>query len=235
MFDSHRKSMIGRRASHAAVLYAIFGTALLSAADLSSYRGFQLGANLAATAKQAGMTPSDARLIHQRPAVIQELEWRPRPSYQADGKAADPLRDGLLRFYNGELFQIVATYDRQRVEGMREADMVEAISVTYGTATKPSAEIAYHSNYGEVAAVIARWENPEYSCNLVRTGDQASFAMVLSLKRLDALAQAALVEAGRLDVLEAPQRAIDLQKKQEADSRLLLDKARSANVPNFRP
>jgi hypothetical protein len=27
----------------------------------------------------------------------------------------------------------------------------------------PPVEIAYHSNYGEVVSVLARWENSEYS------------------------------------------------------------------------
>lgn len=227
--------MTGSRASKMVVLCTTLGTSLLYAADFSHYRGFRFGTTVAAAAKRAGTNPSEAKLIHQRPALIQELEWRPPFVYAVGGATADPVREGLLRFYNGQLFQIVTTYDRQRVEGMTEANMVEALSKTYGTATKPAVEIAYRSNYGESAPVLAQWENADYSYSLVRTGDQASFALILSLKRLDVLARAAIVEAGRLDVVEAPQRAIDLEKKQAADSRLVLDKARSANMPNFRP
>ena len=225
--------MIRPGAFRAAILYAILWTSLLGATDFSNYRGFQFGTNLALAAKQAGMNPSAVRLVHRRPALIQELDWRPGSPYKADANKVDPVREGLLRFYNGELFQIVSTYDRQKVEGMTETDMVAAISLTYGAATKPKVEIAYHSNYGEAAPVIARWENSEYSISLVRSGDQASFALILSLRRLDGLAQAAIVEAVRLDVLEAPQRAIDLKTRQEADRRLVLDRARSANMPNF--
>jgi hypothetical protein len=219
----------------AATLCALVATPLLCGADLSNYRGFQLGSNLAAVAQQAEMKPTDARLVHQRPAAIQELDWRRGYASQDDPNRTDPVREVLLRFYNGDLFQIVATYDRQMVEGMSETDMVDAISLTYGTATRPAAEIAYHSNYGEAVHVIARWENPECSYNLVRTGDRASFALILSLKRLDDLAQPAIIEAARLEVLEAPQRAIDLQKKKDAEGRLALDQARSVNIPNFRP
>ena len=185
--------MIRLCAFQAAILCAVGWTSLLCAADFSNYRGFQFGTDIATVAKQAAVKPSDARLVHQRPAVIQELDWRPRFRRQADVAKTDPVRDGLLRFYDGQLFQIVITYDRQKVEGMTEVDMVEAISLTYGAADKPAVEIAYHSNYGEVASVIARWENSEYSYSLVQTGDQTSFALILSLKRLDALAQAAPV------------------------------------------
>ena len=227
--------MITARVPMIGILSAILGTSLLCAGDFSNYRGFQFGMNLSVAAKQAGVKPSDARLVHQRPALIQELEWQPRTPFQAVSMKADPVQEGLLRFYNGELFQIVITYDRYKVEGMTAEDMVEAISLTYGAAARPTAEIAYYSNYGEVAPVLARWEDSQYSYNLVRTGDRSSFAMVLHWKRLEALAQAAIAEAARLDAVEAPQRAIDLEKKQEAEGRLVLDKARSANMPNFRP
>jgi hypothetical protein len=114
-------------------------------------------------------------------------------------------------------------------------DMIEAISLTYGTATRPTAEIQYHSNYGETAAVLARWEDPEYSYNLVQTGNRSSFALVLYSKSADALAQAASVQAVQMEAQEAPQREIEKQKKRLDDERLVLDKARSTNKPNFRP
>ena len=218
-----------------AVLCALSWTPLGSAADFAIYRGFQLGGSLATAAKQAETRISEAKTIHQRPALIQELEWRPPYTYASPSRATDPVRDVLLRFYNGDLFQMVVTYNRQDVEGLTEADMVNSISAIYGVATKPKVEIPYRSNYGEAAPVLARWEDPEYSYNLVRTGDGASFVLLLGAKRLDALAQAAMREAIRLDTLEAPQRAIEQERDQEAQNRLLLEKARTVNLPNFRP
>ena len=38
----------------------------------------------------------------------------------------ESVRHSLLRFYNGELFQIVTTYDGDGVEGLTELDKVEA-------------------------------------------------------------------------------------------------------------
>jgi hypothetical protein len=208
---------------------------MLYAADFSSYRGFKFGMMLPAAAKAAGINPSEARLVHQRPAVIQELDWLPHSSLLVEPIQNDTVKDGLLSFYNGELFQIIVSYDRYKVEGMTPDDMVDAISLAYGAATRPKTQIAYHSNYAEVADVIGRWEDSEYSYNLVQTGNRASFAMIMSSKRLGALALAANLEAMRLDTLEAPQRALDLQKKLEADGQSELDKARATNKPNFRP
>ena len=210
-------------------------TGSLSAADFAAYRGFQFGSTVATAVTQAAGKPSDVKMIHQRPALIQELEWRPGYRYSTGGSKLDPVRECLLRFYNGELFQIVTTYDRQKVEGMSEADLIQALSTNYGPATRPVEEVTLHSHYGEAAPVIARWENADYAYSLVRTGDQSGFAIVMSSKRLETPARASIAEALRLDVLESPQRATALQTKQDRDNRMVLDKARSVNLPNFRP
>src|SRR5260370_2241535 len=118
------------------------------------------------------------------------MDWHPGSSVLPDPAKADPVKEALLCFFNGELFRIVITYDRYKIEGMTADDMVEAISLTYGAATRPETEIAYHSNYGEAARVLARWEDAEYSYNLIRTGARSSFAMVLYSQQLDASAQA---------------------------------------------
>jgi hypothetical protein len=220
-------------AAAVALLCGLAVTSTLSAADLSTYRGLKLGMSLAAASKLAGTRPTDARIVQKRPTVIQEMNWELRPT-QANPKP-DPVKDGLLSFYNGELFRIIVTYDRYKIEGMSADDMVQAISTTYGPATKPTAEVAYHSNYAEVAAVLARWEDSDYSYDLVRTGDRSSYALILYSKRLEASALASIVEAARLDAAEAPQRELDKQKKRDDDDRLALDKARAVNKPNFRP
>lgn len=217
------------------ILMALLGSSMLFATDFSSYRGLKFGMKLPVAAERAGRADSDARVVHQRPALIQELRWRALSTSLATPAKADPVQDGSLYFYNGQLFRIVVNYDRYRIEGMTSQDMLEAISVTYGIATQPGGEIPFHSNYGEMAAVIARWEDADYSWNLVRTGDQTSFAMVLYSKRLDLLAEAASVEAVRLDAVEAPQRELDAVKKKLEAEHAAVEKARLANKPNFQP
>lgn len=227
--------MIRGAISATAVLLALIGASPLRAADFSSYRGLQFGMDMTAAAKQAGTKPTEPKLVHQRPATIQEMEWQPRPPSLADPVQTDPVKEALLCFLDGHLYRIVVTYDRYKIQGMTADDMIEAISLTYGTATKPTAEIPYHSNYSEVAVVVARWQDSDYSYDLVRTGDRSSFAMVLYSKQLDALAQTAIREAVRLDAQEAPQRELEKQKKRAEEERLVLEKARSANKEGFRP
>jgi hypothetical protein len=205
--------------------------------DLSRYREFQLGMNLLAVAKQAHVEPSEARVIHQRPAVIQELEWRPQGSL-ASSLQADPVSEVLFSFYNGELFRMVVNYDRHRTEGLTDEDMVEAISAKYGTATRPETKIILFSSfqvYNDSEKVIARWEDSRYSFNLFRSSYQPTFGMLVFSKQLDEPARAAIVEAIRLDEQEAPQREIEAQKKQDEENRAAQEKARLANKVGFRP
>ena len=229
-----------RRAKTKSALLAIvlLGAALdaptVHAADFSTYRGMQFGMSLSSASKQAGTSPSEARTVYQRPALIQETDYR-YGSLSAAFTQADPLRDAECWFFNGELFRIVVTYDPMKTEGMSAEDMIEGISAIYGSATKPSIEIAYHSIYGEMAPVLARWEDTQYAYNLVRSGDQSSFTLILYSKRPDELAQKAIKEATQLDVLEAPQREVEQQRKREDEQRLTLEKARSTNKANFRP
>lgn len=210
--------------------------ASIEAQDLSRYRAFQFGMGLPAVAKLADMKSSEAKAIHQRPALIQEMKWHPELSLSSSPQA-DPVRSIMFSFYNGELFRMVVSYDRYKTEGLTTKDVVEAISTEYGTATEPAAEITFSSShvYNDSEVVIARWEDSQYSFNLFRSSYQPTFGMVAFSKRLDALARAAIVEAIRLDEQEAPQREIERQKKADDENHAAQQKARVANKPNFRP
>jgi hypothetical protein len=217
---------------------SILGTVLASpvayAADLSSYREFQFGMNLPVVAKLVSMNSSEARVIHQRPALIQELDWRPG-RYPGSAPDTGAVKDIVFSFCNGELFRMIVNYDRYKTEGLTAEDIVAAISEKYGTATRPDAEMVFPSISNETVKVIARWENPQYSFNLVRSSYQPIFGMVLYSKPLDELAQTAVAEALRLDEQEAPQREADRQRKLEEELRVKQENARVVNKAGFRP
>src|SRR5947208_9786156 len=219
------------------LLQAQVSAPLTYSQDLSRYREFQFGTNLLAVAKQADMKPSEAKVIHQRPAVIQELEWRLQRS-RGSSPEADPVKEVLFSFYNGELFRMLVTYDQYRTQGLTDEDMVEAISALYGTATRPAATIILFSSfhvYNDSEKVMARWEDSQYSFNLFRSSYQPSFGMLVFSKRIDTLAQAALGELIRLDEQDAPQREMERQRKQEEENSAAQEKARPVNKANFRP
>jgi hypothetical protein len=204
--------------------------------DLSRYRKFQLGMSLPAVAKQAGMEPSQATIVHRWPALIQELDWWVLPSLDSSSKA-DPVNEVLFTFYNGELFRIVVGYDSYKTEGLTDEDVVEAISAKYGTPAPSIGKnlLVSSSVFDSVSGiVIARWKTSQCSISLLRSPDNPSFDMLLSWNRVDALARTVIAEAVRRDEQEAPQRALDLQKKQDEENRATQAKARLANKAAFR-
>ncbi len=219
----------------ASLSWAVLASPLLRAGDLSGYRSFQFGADLPTIAGQARMNPSEAKVIHRRPALIQELEWHPQPL--GPSTQAEAVKEVVFSFYNDQLYRISVNYDRYKTEGLTAEDLIEAISATRGTATRAAAEIILPSIYGdnEVLEVLARWQDAEYAFNLVRFSHQTSFTLVALSKRLDTLARAAVIEAVRLDEREAPQREIESQRKQDEENRAQQEKARLANKPSFRP
>lgn len=215
-------------------LCAALAVPLVRGGDLSGYRSFPFGMNLADVEKQAGIQPSEVRTIHRRPAVIQDVEWRPR-HFPGPAPESDPVKDVQFSFYNDKLFRMVVNYDRYRTDGLTTDDMIEAISATYGPGARPSAEVLFPSAFSENVKVISRWEDAKYSFNLVRSPFQPSFALVAFSKELDAQAEAAIIESERLEAQDAPAREAEILRKQSEVSRLQQEKARLANKPGFRP
>jgi hypothetical protein len=220
------------RKSLLSLALVLFLTPLLSAQDLSSYRKFSLGTSLAALSKQVGQDLHHASLIHQTPAVIQELMyWPVESSYVAS--RTEPVSQILFSFYNGELYRIVVTYDQAAIEGLTEEDMVQAVSARYGTGTRMYPEIDFpsHDQYAPPEKVIARWEDSQNSISLFRTSMRNSFGLAILSRRLDALAEAAIAQSVKLEKEQAPQKELDRQQKEVAD----LDIARQKNRKSFRP
>jgi hypothetical protein len=229
--------MISTRNLVVSITLTLLSMSLIHAQDLSSYRAFQLGTNLPAVASQAGMKASEARVVYQRPAVIQELEWRTQSLYGSSTQT-DPVKGIVFSFYNDELYRIVVNYDPDRTEGLTDKDLIDSISEKYGKPTTPVAKIISSSSaqvYSSSEKVIARWEDSQCSYNLFRSSYGSVPGLLVFSKRLDALAQAGIVQAIRLNELEAPQREIDRQKKQAEEKNAAGRKARTANVVNFRP
>ena len=202
--------------------------------DLSAYRKFEFGSDLQTVAKLAGTSPAHATVLHRRPALIEELEWRP----QALGWSSktEAVQQVAFSFYNGELFRIVATYDRYETEGLTSNDMIEAISAIYGMAAKPTVVDKVSGEFaGDKEEILAQWQDPLYRFDLVRFSYGTSFKLIGVMKKLEAPAQAANLEAKRLDDQEAPQREAARAASDAQSAGAKLEKARLANKPKFRP
>jgi hypothetical protein len=204
------------------------------AEDLSKYREFQFGADLPTVAKLTGASPSQAKLIHSRPALIQELEWRPQSL--GPSPKAESAEGVVFSFYNGTLFRIAVKYDRYATEGLTIEDFVGAISGMYGPATKlPAQAKPVKESYGDQEETVARWEDPRYRFDLLRFSYGPSYRLIGTLKSLEGPVQTANVEAKRLDNLEAPQRDAARAAAEQDAKAAILEKARLVNKPKFRP
>jgi hypothetical protein len=213
----------------------------VSAQDLSRYREFQFGMSLAAVAQQAGVSLAAARVVHERPARIEELDWRPAPVFAAQPGQGEPVRIARFLFYEGRLFRIAVSYDRDRTEGLTTEDIVEALSASYGPPVLPATRIPAatalaheDSGFGYDMTLAAHWQDSQYSINLVRSSHGFGFGLVLFSKRDDAAARLATTEAIRLDVQQAPQREVDRLKEQADVDRARHEKARLVNRLAFR-
>jgi hypothetical protein len=200
--------------------------------DLSKYRNFSLGTGLAALSKQVDQDSHQVNLIHQSPAVIQELKYWPVDTSYSSVRV-EPVSQILFSFYNGELYRIVVTYDQDAIEGLTEEDMVQAVSARYGTGTRLYPEINLPTNdvYASTEKVIACWGDSQNSVSLFHSSSLNSFGLAVFSKRLDAQAESAIAESVKLEKEEAPQKEIDRQKKEVDD----LDLARQKNKKTFRP
>ena len=202
------------------------------------YREFQLGSDLASVSALAGVAVSEATVLHQRPAVMQDLHWK--QPYAPGGLTAvpkDPAQHIVFSFYNDQLFRLVIDYDRDRTEGLTDADMIDAISSAYGSRSKPARQsrVAISQVAEESGTRVAGWGDADYSVVLYRSSYASGFRMIVTSLRLETLARTAEAQAVRLDERDAPKLALARQKKEADETRASQEKARLANKAGFRP
>ena len=204
---------------------------LLRAQDLSKYRHFALGMSLTRVLNRTERQMADVKVLHGRPALIQELTWWP-PNLPGASFQADTVEQILFSFQNGELYKISLTYDRASTEGLTALDMMNAISANYGPARNvvPEVDSAKIDSYDVKQKLVATWEDSQYSFNLVRSSFSDGFGLVIYSKRANAEAELAIAEAVKLDKQEGPQREAERQKKRTDD----LEATRQKNQKRFR-
>jgi hypothetical protein len=212
----------------------VLGAHPVAAQDLSHYRAYTLESSVAEVVKTSEARESDVKVLHERPARIQQLQWH--PGYVLRGtEGADPVQDITFRFYNGALYQLVVTYDRERMEGITADDVIASMSAAYGIPQlRPAGARNASADVAADATVIARWDDQSGLLTLTRGSYPPQYQLTLTSKSLNGPARAAIKEAGRLDAKEAPQRELDQRNKQAADARAVSEKARVMNKAAFR-
>jgi len=210
----------------------LFTAPLLRAQDFSKYRHFTLGMNLTRVLEGTNQKMVDVKVIHGRPALVQEVNWWP-PNLPGTSYQSDTVKQILFSFYNGELYKISVTYDQTSTEGLTDEDMVKSISAKYGPATYVALPIDLTKNdrYDVTQKTVASWVDAQYSFNLVRSSFSDHLGLVIYSKRVNTEAELAVLEGVKLEEQEGPQREAERQKKETDD----LEVARQKNQKSFHP
>jgi hypothetical protein len=209
---------------------------LVQAQELSRYRTYILESSVDTVITTIGARKTEVSTLHERPAKIQELQWR--APYESPGSAsADPVRNVAFAFLNDALYQVLVTYDRERTAGLTNDDIIQSLSASYGTPVLKSTIVRTDlpSAVLEDATVLSQWSDGATSLTLLRDTYSPDFQLILISKALSARARGAIRESIRLDALEAPRREMEKRKQEVTDATATRDKTRATNKAAFRP
>ena len=104
----------------------VLSTRPLQGQDWSRYRDLQLEGESPSVSTLTTVVASDAKAIHQQPALVQELEWRwPHIASGSITPQTSPVRQFVFGFY-------MSNYDRDRTADIAEGGMIPAIATAYG-------------------------------------------------------------------------------------------------------
>jgi hypothetical protein len=214
-------------------------THAVDAQSVARYRNFALKSDVATVASLTAVSASEARTIHERPALLQELEWR--SSHWMMGSAAlstDPVEQIVFSFYNNQLYRLVVDYATERTNGLTDADMIEAISAVYGPTIKLTPRAIRLAPRAEPTsgAPVARWGDVGYEVVLYKDSSyEEAFHLIVTEPALADLARTAAIQGTRFEAEDAPRREIARLKQEQEDGRVAADKVRLANKAAFRP
>lgn len=214
----------------------VLAVSTVSSAELSRYREFELGASVATV---TAVTQNAARvmIVHSRPALLQQLEWRPRYMAGAPQADRDSIGEVVFSFVDDQLFQISIAYAQDRTSGLTDEDMVGSLTAVYGAPSSPSPRTRTTSSLVALDApvVIAEWRHAETTVVLQRKEYSDSFFLVITSLPLDTIARKAQATAVAMDQREAPAREAALLKKRADDEKVAAERTRSTNKKVFQP
>lgn len=227
------------RCFHRARLVAIIllASSPLAAADLGTYREFTIGASTADVIARTGAAERDMKTVHERPALLQELSWRPRYASGRNSADRDSVAAIVFSFIDNQLFRMTIDYDRSRTEGLTKEDMITSLSAMYGPRSTRPAPIAPRPEFDslDTPTVFATWRQGDVMLTLNQSTYGGGFSLVIISVPLEALARKAQATAVTMDAREAPARDAARAKEQADAARAAAEKTRTTNKDTFKP
>jgi hypothetical protein len=209
----------------------------VAAADLGTYREFTIGASTADVIARTGATERDMKTLHERPALLQELSWRPRYVLGRTSADRDSIAAIVFSFIDNQLFRMTIDYERSRTEGLTKEDMIASLSAMYGPRSTRPAPTAPRSSFDslDTPMVIATWRQGDAALALNQSPYSGEFSLVITSTALEALARKAQATAVTMDAREAPAREAARAKEQADAARATAEKTRTTNKATFKP
>jgi len=214
----------------------VMAVCTVSSAELTRYREFELGASVA-TVTAVTQNAARVKIVHNRPALLQQLEWRPRYMPRAPQIDRDSIGEVVFSFVDDQLFKMSIAYAQDRTSGLTDEDMVGSLTAVYGVPSSPSPRTRTTSSLIALDApvVIAEWRHAETTVVLQRKEYSDSFFLVITSLPLDIIARKAQATAVAMDQREAPAREAALLKKRADDEKVAAERTRSTNKKAFQP
>ena len=214
----------------------VLAVSTVSSAEFARYREFELGASVA-TVTAVTQNASRVKIVHSRPALLQQLEWRPRYMAGAPQANRDSIGELVFSFVDDQLFQMSIAYAQDRTSGLTDEDMVGSLTAVYGAPSSPSQRTRRPSSVValDTPVVIAEWRHADTTVVLQRNEYSESFFLVITSLPLDIIARKAQATAVAMDQREAPAREAALLKKRADDEKVAAETTRSANKRAFQP
>ena len=215
----------------------VLAASTVSSAELSRYREFEIGASVAAVTTVTQNAARDLKTVHSRPALLQQLEWRPRYMTGAPRTDRDSIGELVFSFVNDQLFKMSIAYAQDRTSGLTNEDMIGSLTAVYGAPSSPSLRPRPSTSAAALDApvVIAEWRQSDTTVVLQRKQYNESFFLVITSLSLDTIARQAQATAVVMDEREAPAREAAILKKRADDERQAAELTRSTNKKVFQP
>lgn len=202
---------------------------------LSHYRGITLGDSVQVVVDRLGLAASDVRVVHDRPTVVQEATWRPRRFVSGSSIEPDALAEMVLTFQAGQLARIAVAYDRERTQGMTDADLHEAMGNVYGASMLVVRPTHLTITASSDRQTIGRWEDAETLLLLWREHYPNRVGLTLTSIAGDAALQKAISDGVQLYDAEAPARNLARRTAELAASQAQVERIRQDNKVKFKP
>jgi len=209
----------------------------VAAADLGSYRQFTIRASTADVIARTGAAERDVKTLHERPALLQELSWRPRYAINRNFGDRDSVATIVFSFIDNRLVRMAIDYARTRTEGLTKEDMITSLSAIYGPRSTQPAPTASRPAFDslDTPTVIATWRQGDATLTLNQSAYGGGFSLTITSIALEALARKAQATAVTMDAREAPAREAARVKEQADAARAAAEKTRTTNKDTFKP